>query len=216
MTKSLAMRQSIREMVKEAIKEDFPPRPPYKAMPKLPSAKAASVAAVIKFASGRECLQRSTGGAEQKTFDEIFDWKMIEVSDGVFTHYRNIGPPTFSDYLQRAYWDALPSFGETGYEDLGWKRRATFLEDESVLVDSLGRRHQVGDLTLYVPNTQELRGISVCDLRHHLGLLVGRAAYSSQSDEHTIARLISGILRHSGSVTPPKDRRPSPANGFGL
>ncbi|MFM7982953.1 MAG: hypothetical protein ACKPKO_26875, partial [Candidatus Fonsibacter sp.] len=74
----------------------------------------------------------------------------------------------------------------------------------------------VVDLTLYVPNTQELRGISVCDLRHYLGLPVGRAAYSPQSEEHTMARLISGILRHSGSVIPPKDRRPSPANGFGL
>ncbi|MFM7979278.1 MAG: hypothetical protein ACKPKO_08180, partial [Candidatus Fonsibacter sp.] len=28
--------------------------------------------------------------------------------------------------------------------------------------------------------------------------------------------MISGILRHSGSVIPPDGRRPSPQNGFGL
>ncbi|MFM7979007.1 MAG: hypothetical protein ACKPKO_06785, partial [Candidatus Fonsibacter sp.] len=67
MQKSREMRQSIREIVKEAVKEELPARPPYKAMPKLPSAKAASVAAVVELASERERLQRSVGGREQTT-----------------------------------------------------------------------------------------------------------------------------------------------------
>ncbi|MFM7986050.1 MAG: hypothetical protein ACKPKO_42725, partial [Candidatus Fonsibacter sp.] len=113
-------------------------------------------------------MQRSVGGAEQNTFDEIFDWKMVEGPEGTFTQFWNLGPSTFPEFVQRAYWDSLSPSGETGYVDLGWNRRPTIIVDESLLVDSYGRRHQVGELTAYVPNSQELRGISVCDLRHHL------------------------------------------------
>ncbi|MFM7982136.1 MAG: hypothetical protein ACKPKO_22740, partial [Candidatus Fonsibacter sp.] len=160
MQKSCEMRQSIREMVKEAVKGEFPPRPPFKAMPKLPS-KAASAAAVVECASGRECLQRSVGGREQKKLDEIFDWKLVQSPDGTYTPFWNLGPSTFAEYVQRAYWNSLSPSEETGYVDPGWLRRPANL-DESMLVDSSGRKHLVGEIAAYVPNSQELRGISVC------------------------------------------------------
>ncbi|MFM7979016.1 MAG: hypothetical protein ACKPKO_06830, partial [Candidatus Fonsibacter sp.] len=64
-------------------------------MPKLLSAKAASAAAVVEFASERECLQRSVGGKEQKTFDDIFDWKLVQTPDGRNIPYWELGSSTF-------------------------------------------------------------------------------------------------------------------------
>ncbi|MFM7985645.1 MAG: hypothetical protein ACKPKO_40670, partial [Candidatus Fonsibacter sp.] len=64
---------------------------------------------------------------------------MAEGPDGNYTPFWNLGPPTFLEFVQRAYWDSLSPSGETGYVDPGWNRRPTILEDESVLVDSFGR-----------------------------------------------------------------------------
>ena len=98
---SRAIRQIIREMVKVVVKEELPSGPPQKAMPRSGSAagyklappessskvrsasiKAASASGVVEFASERECLERRVGGREQKTFDEIFDWKLVQLRDG--------------------------------------------------------------------------------------------------------------------------------------
>ncbi|MFM7985648.1 MAG: hypothetical protein ACKPKO_40685, partial [Candidatus Fonsibacter sp.] len=112
-------------------------------MPKLRTAKAASVAAVVEFAAEKECLQRSVGGREQKTFDEIIDWKLALTLDGRYAPYWELGPSTFAEYVQRAYWNNLISSEETGYVDPGWLRASPSV-DESLLVDSSGRQHIVG------------------------------------------------------------------------
>ena len=105
--------------------------------------------------------------------------------------------------MQRAYCESLSPSGETGYVDPGWSRRPTILDDDSLLIDSHGRRHQVGELTAYVPNSQELRGISVIDLRQYLGLPIRRSGGVGKTTvEHARSRCISGCLRHSGSMIP--------------
>ncbi|MFM7985834.1 MAG: hypothetical protein ACKPKO_41620, partial [Candidatus Fonsibacter sp.] len=104
------------------------------------SVKAASVAAVVEFASERECLERRIGGREQKTFDDIFDRKLVQLFDGCNVAYREHGPPTFAEYLQRAYWNNLVPSEETGYVDPGWLRAFVNI-DEPLLVDSRGRKH---------------------------------------------------------------------------
>ncbi|MFM7980325.1 MAG: hypothetical protein ACKPKO_13515, partial [Candidatus Fonsibacter sp.] len=149
------------------------------------------------------------GGREQKTFDEIF------TPDGRNIPYLDLGPSTFAEYLQRAYWNNLVPSEDTGYVDPGWLRASPSV-DESLLVDSSGRQHIVCETAAYVRSDEELRGISVCDLRHCLGLPVGRAPYTQHSDEHAVARTVSGILRHSGSVIPPDGKCPSLYRGLGL
>ena len=111
--RSRAMRQKLREMVEFALKTETPlkqeppsaktaprSRSPVKFKPAPPEAsaarrsssvKAASVAAVVGFASEAERFERSVGGAEDKSFDEIFDWKRN--SSGV--PYWQRGPATF-------------------------------------------------------------------------------------------------------------------------
>ncbi|MFM7990034.1 MAG: hypothetical protein ACKPKO_63045, partial [Candidatus Fonsibacter sp.] len=160
-------------------------------------------------------VQRSVGGTEQNTFDDIFDWKLVQTPDGRHIPYWEHGPSTFAEYLQRVYWNNLVLSEETGYVDPGWLRAPASI-DESLLVDSSGRKHLVGDLSAYIRDDEELRGISVCDLRHYLGLLLGRTPYTQHSDEHVVVRTVSGILRHSGSVIPPHGKLPSLYHGLEL
>ncbi|MFM7979546.1 MAG: hypothetical protein ACKPKO_09545, partial [Candidatus Fonsibacter sp.] len=121
-------------MVKEAVKEALPSGSLYKAMPRGgASAKVASAAAVVEFASGSECLERSVGGREQKTFDDIFDWKLVRTPDGHHVPYWEYGPSTFAEYLQNVYWDNLVPSEETGYVYPRW-HRAPLSIDESLLV----------------------------------------------------------------------------------
>ncbi|MFM7984184.1 MAG: hypothetical protein ACKPKO_33165, partial [Candidatus Fonsibacter sp.] len=116
-----------------------------------------------------ERFERSVGGAEEKSFDEIFEWKRD--SSGV--PYWKRGPPTFQECFQKVYWDRLSPGFETGYIDPGWLRPAPLL-DENALYDAKGNRDRVGHIMDYLPDDQELRGISLYDLRHYIELDVGR------------------------------------------
>ncbi|MFM7983387.1 MAG: hypothetical protein ACKPKO_29095, partial [Candidatus Fonsibacter sp.] len=52
----------------------------------------------------------------------FFDWKLVRSLDGGYTPYWDLGPSTFAEYVQKAYWNSLTPSEETGYVDPGWLR----------------------------------------------------------------------------------------------
>ncbi|MFM7983255.1 MAG: hypothetical protein ACKPKO_28435, partial [Candidatus Fonsibacter sp.] len=110
------------------------------------SVRAASAAAVIHAASGMERFESRVGQEEDKSFDELYDWKLD--ADGA--PYWEKGPETFKEYVGKVFWDRLSMPYETGYLDLGWIRPAPSFIDKP-FVDNTGAHHLVGDLHLYVP-----------------------------------------------------------------
>ena len=143
------------------------------------------------------------------TFDQLYDWR----EDHIGTPYWGRGSRTFERYLQTAFWDQTESGTSTGYRDPGWSRAAIPPTAEELL-DAQGMMHCYGDHNLAVPSNCELIGISVGELRRHLGLDVRRRPYPNNSDEHARSRTISGCLRHSASLIPAPGRPLNMHNGL--
>ena len=139
----------------------------------------------------------------------------IITARGTRTAYHTIdkGPTTLDDYLQKLCLDHTNTRHAIGYVDSGWTR-PTRIPTKEELTDVDRRLHRFGDLTFEVPDACELRDISTTDLRKYLRLNTGGDAYSKYSPKHGRARMISGCVRHSGSLVPEEGQRPSQHNGL--
>ena len=143
------------------------------------------------------------------TFDQLFDWHQ----DHTGVLYWNRGSRTFEQYLRTALWDQTESGGSTGYRDHGWSRVAQVPDPESLL-GAKHRMHAYSNHNHLVPSNCELLGISVGDLRRHLGLDVRRRPFSKNSDEHARSRTVSGCLRHCASLVPEPGQSLNTHNGL--
>ncbi|MFM7979968.1 MAG: hypothetical protein ACKPKO_11700, partial [Candidatus Fonsibacter sp.] len=84
------------------------------------ASRAASAAAVLRAAAKMERFERQVGHEYDKTFDEIYDWKLDE--NGVL--FWEKGFENFNDFVGKVYWDQQGHPHETGYQDPGWMRPA--------------------------------------------------------------------------------------------
>jgi len=218
----MELRAKIRELVKAGRVQSIPARvrasskkasPRQERMP-MDEEQAASAAAVFQSIAGVELEESSKSGppgAPGKTFDELYEWYVDD--DGI--SYEEKGPATFEKYLSKVYWSQTEAGGATGYQDPGWLRTCP-VPSAAQLTDARGRKHMYSNHNSKVPVGCELRGISVTDLRHYLGIPVGRrGGFRRGTAEHARARCISGCLRHSGSLIPAVDTFHSMRNGLG-
>ena len=83
-----------------------------------------------------------------------------------------------------------------------------------MVLDAKQRMHAYSNHNRLVPSNCELIGISVGDLRRHLGLDVRRRPFPKSSDEHARSRTASGCLRHSASLIPGPGQPLSTYNGL--
>ncbi|MFM7978337.1 MAG: hypothetical protein ACKPKO_03395, partial [Candidatus Fonsibacter sp.] len=90
--------------------------------------------------------ERRIGQDDDKTFDEIYDWKLDE--NGV--PFWEKGFEDFNDFVGKVYWDQMCMPHETGYQDPGWMRPAPSFTNRPY-ADSSGAIHRVGDLSPYIP-----------------------------------------------------------------
>ena len=165
--------------------------------------------AVSSIAADVASIQLGSPEDPGLTIDQLFDWH----EDHIGTPYWGRGSRTFERYLQTAFWDQTESGTITGYRDPGWSRTVDPPEPEELL-DAKGRMHCYADHNRLVPSNCELIGISVGELRRHLGRDVRRRPYSKNSDEHARSRTISGCLRHSASIIPDLGRPLNVHNGL--
>ena len=189
------------------------PKTPPKMGPSMERAKEASAAAVMEavLSIAADSASVLLGSPEDPglTFDQIFDWH----GDHTGVPYRSRGSRTFEEYLRAAFWDQTESGGSTGYRDPGWSRAIEAPGPESLL-DAKQRMHAYSNHNRLVPSNCELIGISVGDLRRHLGLDVRRRPFHKSSDEHARSRTVSGCLRHSASLVPEPGRPLNTHNGL--
>ena len=151
---------------------------------------AASVVAVLRSLSSVEervaANKSGPPGELGKTFDELFDWNIDENG----APYHKKAPETFDDYLYTAFWSQTEAKGATGYQDPGWNRTSP-VPTATQLIDARGRHYMYSNHNLKVPVGRELCGSSVADLRHYLGVPVGRrGGFRKGSAEHARARCI--------------------------